>query len=634
MPSPLDKVLARLEEMGYTVSRNGEEYRSQCPAHHGHGKNFAFSAGDDGRLLATCHSKKCSFEEIARSLGFEPSELMGKDDDAGRQLLSNDYHYVFPKPVTSGKTVHPTLKKALSAAAFSVDTKSKPAPNVVYSYHNRDGSENLFIARWNLPGRKEIRPISRVDGGYIVGKYDGQVYPIYGIDTLARLLSESTNTTIRVYVCEGEKATECARRLGLTATCTPFGSESATKADWTTLDHTAVQNKKSLEMVILPDHDEAGEEYARSLVSLFNKFETKTAVKVVRLSEYSDTTGIEKFPVKGDICDLCDLLDGKTNEEIRQLVERMVEKSAEPEDTSLVLSLAYCSQQAFDDIVCGEPPVVWPVSDNPNSALNLLKLAPQKVIVIGGAPGVGKTAFFMQIVFDAIRLNPDLRALICNVEMDPNTLVYREYARQTGISLTKILERDVSYLDKKTLEQCRKEMADLGKRCFFLVSPFSTQRILESIERVNADLIVLDYAQRFNVSDLTNPDAKERLQYLLTMARDEIARKGRCALLASALNRSANGGKNSGDYSGAGITSFRDSSELEYSVDDAYILGYGPKKKQAKNERILYCLKKRNEAVVDIPLEFDGAHQQFFIPGESIVTGWENDFSKFSSGDF
>ena len=40
-----------------------------------------------------------------------------------------------------------------------------------------------------------------------------------------------------------------------------------------------------------------GEEYARCLVSLFNKFETKTAVKVVQLSEYSDTAGIEKFPV-------------------------------------------------------------------------------------------------------------------------------------------------------------------------------------------------------------------------------------------------------------------------------------------------------------------------------------------------
>ena len=151
---------------------------------------------------------------------------------------------------------------------------------------------------------------------------------------------------------------------------------------------------------------------------------------------------------------------------------------------------------------------------------------------------------------------------------------------------------------------------------------------------MNADLVVLDYAQRFNVSDLSTPDAKERLQYLLTMARDEIAKKGRCALLASALNRTQGSGKNSGDYSGAGITSFRDSSELEYSVDDAYILGYGPKKRE-NNERILYCLKKRNEPVIDIPLEFDGAHQQFFIPGENIVlTSAFNELSQYADEAF
>ena len=31
----LEKVIARLEEMGHKVARYGNEYRSQCPAHHG-----------------------------------------------------------------------------------------------------------------------------------------------------------------------------------------------------------------------------------------------------------------------------------------------------------------------------------------------------------------------------------------------------------------------------------------------------------------------------------------------------------------------------------------------------------------------------------------------------------------------
>ncbi|MDD3586918.1 MAG: DnaB-like helicase C-terminal domain-containing protein [Thermoguttaceae bacterium] len=631
MSTNLDRVLERFAEKGYLVKQYGDEYRCQCPAHNGTDQNFAFSEGDDGRILFTCHSHKCSYDEICQALGFEPAELMGAGDS---NVLPNSTYTAPTKPVaTGGKTLHSTLEKALGAAAFGIDNTNPREPDVVYTYRNIDGSENLFIARWNINGKKEIRPVSKIKDGYIVGKHSDQIYPIYGIDLLDKYLQKTERSNVRVYICEGEKATEMARHLGLLATCSPFGSESAAKADWDTLDEIAVKYKKSLELVILPDNDSAGEEYAKSLGEIFGKFKSRPTVKIVRFAEYCKTIGINDFPEKGDICEFCELFDSKTEEEIKTMIDHIADQiTAEPEDMSLVMSLAYCSRRAFEEIISGKPPTVWNVAPRADSALNKLQLAPGKVVVIGGAPGVGKTAFFMQLVFDALRYNPGLKVLICNVEMDPQILLYREFARQTEIPLVRIQNRDISLTERVTLEDCMQQLIDLGKRCYFQMSPFSADRIIESVRMVDADIVILDYAQRFNINERSNPDIKEKLKILLDLARNEIAMKGKCVLLASALNRTPTSGKNTGDYSGAGITSFRDSSELEYSVDDAYILGYGPKK-DARNERLLTCLKKRSGEPSDILIEFDGAHQRFFVPGENIISEYANDFAQYSGGN-
>ena len=636
MSTSLERVRNRFAEKGYSVKQYGNEYRTKCPAHQGVDQNFAFSEGEDGRVLFTCHSHKCSYDEICQALGFELADLMGKTSD---QKVLPDSTYHTPSTVVKavgpgGKTVHTTLEKALGAAAFGVDSNNPRQPHVIYTYHNIDGSENLIIARWNINGKKDIRPVSKVKDGYIVGKHNDQIYPIYGIDLLDKHLQETKRSNVRVYVCEGEKAAEMARHLGLTATCTPFGSESAARADWDTLDEIATKYKKSLELVILPDNDQPGEEYAKSLVEIFGKFKSRPTIKVVRFADYCKTIGMETFPEKGDICEFCDLFDSKSPEELGVMVDHIVDiTTAEPEDMSLVVSLAYCSRRAFEEIISGKPPTVWNVAPRADSALNKIQLTPGKVVVIGGAPGVGKTAFFMQLMFDALRYNPGLKVLVCNVEMDPQILIFREYARQTEIPLARIQNRDISLTERETLEDCMRRINDIGKRCYFLMSPFSADRIVESVRMVDADIVILDYAQRFNINERSNPDIKEKLKILLDLARNEIAMKGKCVLLASALNRTPTTGKNTGDYSGAGITSFRDSSELEYSVDDAYILGYGPKK-EARNERLLTCLKKRSGEPSDILIEFDGAHQRFFVPGENIISEYANDFSQYAGEAF
>jgi len=51
----LEAVIDRLESRGYAVKRSGGVYRSQCPAHGGEGLNLAFTLGNKGQVVFTCH---------------------------------------------------------------------------------------------------------------------------------------------------------------------------------------------------------------------------------------------------------------------------------------------------------------------------------------------------------------------------------------------------------------------------------------------------------------------------------------------------------------------------------------------------------------------------------------------------
>ena len=77
-----------------------------------------------------------------------------------------------------------------------------------------------------------------------------------------------------------------------------------------------------------------------------------------------------------------------------------------------------CAADAFAawraDVLGGRPPVLYPAGVGD---LARLEIGPGLVTLLGGAPGAGKTALTMQLLIDALRLTPTLRAVVCNVEM-------------------------------------------------------------------------------------------------------------------------------------------------------------------------------------------------------------------------
>jgi hypothetical protein len=78
------------------------------------------------------------------------------------------------------------------------------------------------------------------------------------------------------------------------------------------------------------------------------------------------------------------------------------------------------------DVLQGKPPPRWPSGAGP---LARFPLAPGLVCLIGGPPGSGKTALANQLVIDAARLTPDLRALVTCCEVPPAVLLDRTLAR-------------------------------------------------------------------------------------------------------------------------------------------------------------------------------------------------------------
>ena len=142
-------------------------------------------------------------------------------------------------PARSGgkPRVFGTAQEAVEALERQHGLRSK-----VWRYFDAAGEPVGVIVRWDKFGEKTIRPVSRVAGGWSIGAM-GEPRPLY---QLAEVKAAGG-----VFVCEGEKAADAIRSLELVATTSAGGSAAAAKTDWSTL--------AGKQVVILPDHDGAGE---------------------------------------------------------------------------------------------------------------------------------------------------------------------------------------------------------------------------------------------------------------------------------------------------------------------------------------------------------------------------------------
>jgi replicative DNA helicase len=261
-----------------------------------------------------------------------------------------------------------------------------------------------------------------------------------------------------------------------------------------------------------------------------------------------------------------------------------------------------------DNVLTGTPPTFYPVAGAGD--LSRIEIGPGLVTLIGGAPGAGKTAFTMQAVVDALRLTPTLRALVCNIEMGPGALLDRQLARLSGIDLRTIRYRRFTADHGDRIDQAMHTLDAVTDRLSFVRPPFTLDNVAAAADASSADLILLDYIQRI-LPPGEHGDKRGSVDATMSYLR-QFADAPVAVVVVAAVGRTKDKhGRSSYSADGLNLASFRESSELEFGADDAFILA--PDEQDAGRVTLRH-LKARHTEPRDIALDFDRRCQRFSEP--------------------
>jgi len=314
MCDPVQRVIEALRACGCNPKQSGTGWSARCPAHADKAPSLSVGTGDDGRALVYCHAG-CELSAICDALELQQANLFADSSDPTHRASSKAAPQEQPQ---AKSTIYPTAGEAIAQLENQLGTRSE-----FWTYHDRDSNPVGVVVRWDKPdGSKDIRPVSlSSDGsGWIIGGMS-LLRPLYGLPELLAAPAET-----RVYVCEGEKAADAARYMGLLATTSSHGAQSAGKTDWSPL--------KDRVVVILPDHDGAGERYAADVAQLCMKAGAKS-VQTLRLAErWRD------MPKGGDFADIIAICSADMIQSICTEVQTFIEKTdadtAKPEQPLVI----------------------------------------------------------------------------------------------------------------------------------------------------------------------------------------------------------------------------------------------------------------------------------------------------------
>lgn len=376
--TPIERVLAALRAKGCTPRKSGKGWSCRCPAHDDQDPSLSINVGDDGRVLIKCHAG-CTVDAVCGEIGLRPADLF--TDAPSRRMRHapktrrrGDGDETTRKPARDGDSVAGAREVPPNAEGRTFDTAHEGVADlerwrgphsVTWPYHDATGELVGLIVRWDRPPKesgnepkKEIQPVSRLAAGW-ANKGMPTPRPLYRLPDLL-----TAPAGARVYVTEGEKAADAARAVGLVATTSPHGSQSAAQADWSPM--------AGRDVVILPDHDRAGEKYAEDVARLCIAAGAKS-VRIVRLVER--WTGM---PKGGDMADFIEHRGGDA-ETVRAEVEDHAGRTEPTKPKAARIDGAPVIVRLSD--VKPEPVAwLWPG-----------RIALGKLTLIAGDPGLGKS---------------------------------------------------------------------------------------------------------------------------------------------------------------------------------------------------------------------------------------------------
>ncbi|MFM1889341.1 MAG: hypothetical protein RLZZ565_98 [Planctomycetota bacterium] len=573
---PIDAVLPRLRK----VKPNGDRsWLACCPAHDDRNPSLSVSVGDDGRVLFNCFAG-CSSDDVRSALGLEWRDLHAEliedvrrgtrapraapsapqsDEVATKAAADAD-----PEPPTPTGHAYGSLDEVLDAYGRSLGE-----PNATWHYRDAAGETIGAVYRWNTPTGKTIRPAFRFADGWRM-TYP-PVRPLYRLDTLA--------TEDRVFVVEGEKAADRLASLGYPVTTSPGGSKAADRAAWQAL--------VAREVVILPDADNAGDEYADKVETILSQDPSRT-VAVLRLDGLRYGSG-------DDVVEWIDNVHEGDEDAAARALEAA---AAEALYAATYRNRPFLSAaEILADPAWSRPPdvlrtgVQWFDDVQPFDGIERGTLT-----VIAAPPRCYKTSLMLFLAWQLAAAGRRVRYLAG--EMTQKALMRRVVAMAAEVSPSVVGEPRVLAIAERVAAAVR-GVDELGDRLVFGRAPITLGGIKASASA--ADVVFVDYLQ------LVQPDREHagRADELDATMRALLAvtQRGGTVIAAAALNRSGR--------DDASLSSIRGSSAIEYGATAVYManergVGIDPGAdgpRPARVSVVYRCVKQREGEAV--PLRFD-----------------------------
>jgi hypothetical protein len=232
-----------------------------------------------------------------------------------------------------------------------------------------------------------------------------------------------------------------------------------------------------------------------------------------------------------------------------------------------------------------------------SGAFRGLEIGPGMICVMGGGPGVGKTAASMQIISELRKNHPELPVYIANAESSFDSIMIREIVRLTQIPSSKIRRCELNDEEKAKIVAAAVELRKWMSGIVWLTSEFNYAQLCATSTKPRG-LLVCDYLHKFAPS---TEETRAGITMIMSALR-QFANNGWSVLALSAINRTTTGGP-------ANLAAFRDSSEIEYNADAAYIL---ERRIQDNCEYVrLNCLKNRHDKPTDLNMDFHPETMEF-----------------------
>jgi putative DNA primase/helicase len=286
------------EKTGREAKRSGSGHKTNCPAHDDRNASLSIAEGDDGRALVCCHAG-CTAESIVAALDLRMADLMPGDGNGhgAANGKSSSHRNGTAKRDTLPKGERQRFPTAKAARAHLEKVHGECAGK--WAYHDADGTIVGVVLRWNLPdGSKTIRPIARVDGGWVIEAMVAP-RPIYNLPAIA--------SAERMILCEGEPAADAVRWLGFTATTSAGGANAGHLSDWTPC--------AGKEVVAWPDNDDAGRKYVDTVAGILTSLSPPATVRVLAMPE---------LPPGGDAVDWLEANEGESRERRAEMLETLI----------------------------------------------------------------------------------------------------------------------------------------------------------------------------------------------------------------------------------------------------------------------------------------------------------------------